>query len=130
MARIVLDTNAWVALVAGDRDMAEILAAADAVILPVTVLGELLDGFAGGSREAENRRILERFRDKPRTVVAPIAADTAEWFAVIKQGLRRKGRPIPIKDVWIAACAMEHGAQLLTLDRHFKEIEGLVLVKK
>ena len=130
MARVVLDTNAWVALVAGDQGIADVLSTADAVILPSIVLGELLDGFLGGTREEDNRRILARFRNKPRTVVAPITADTAEWFAVIKQGLRRKGRTIPINDVWIAACAMEHGAQLLTLDGHFKDIEGLVLVRK
>ena len=40
--------------------------------------------------------------------------------------LRKKGRPIPINDVWIAASCMEHGARLITFDTHFAEIDGLL----
>ena len=90
------------------------------------VIGELLDGFAGGSKEAEKRRQLERFRRKPRTVTVPITEATAEWFTQIKQQLRRKGKPIPINDVWIAAVCMEHGAAILSADGHFAQIDGLL----
>ena len=124
--RVCLDTNAYAALLGGDRAIAEVLARAEVVILSPVVIGELLDGFAGGTRESENREILERFRAKPRTVSVPITAETAEWFASVKRQLRRKGRPIPINDVWIAASAMEHGARLLSLDRHFDDIDGLL----
>jgi tRNA(fMet)-specific endonuclease VapC len=41
--------------------------------------------------------------------------------------LRKKGRPIPRNDVWIAAVALEHGLQLLTLDVHFREIPLLLI---
>jgi predicted nucleic acid-binding protein len=34
-------------------------------------------------------------------------------------------RGVPINDVWIAAQAMEHGAELLTSDRHFEQVAGL-----
>ncbi len=124
--RVCLDTNAYAALLGGDQGIAAELARAEVVILSPVVIGELLDGFAGGTRESENREILERFRAKPRTVSVPITAETAEWFASVKRQLRRKGRPIPINDVWIAASAMEHGARLLSLDRHFDDIDGLL----
>ena len=42
-------------------------------------------------------------------------------------GLRRAAHPIPAKDLWIAASAMEHGLVLLTCNRHFDEIDGLAL---
>jgi predicted nucleic acid-binding protein len=32
----------------------------------------------------------------------------------------------PLNDVWIAASCMEHGARLLTFDRHFAAIDGLL----
>ena len=39
--------------------------------------------------------------------------------------MKKDGSPIPINDVWIAAQAMEHGAELLTDDRHFERVAGL-----
>ena len=41
--------------------------------------------------------------------------------------LRRKGRPIPFSDVLVAAAALIFDAELVTLDEHFKEVEGLKL---
>jgi len=124
--RVVIDTNAYSALLAGNESIAYALAECEKVLLCAVVIGELLDGFAGGSKEAENRRRLERFRQKPRTATVPITEATAEWFAKIKQQLRRKGKPIPINDVWIAAVCMEHGAAILSEDGHFVQIDGLL----
>jgi tRNA(fMet)-specific endonuclease VapC len=124
--RCLLDTNAYSALIAGDERIADVLRDAEAVLLSPVVIGELYDGFRGGTRNARNREILEGFRRKPRTVMVPILDETAEWFAEIKQMLRRKGKPIPINDVWIAASCMEHGALLVSLDIHFSYIEGLL----
>jgi tRNA(fMet)-specific endonuclease VapC len=41
--------------------------------------------------------------------------------------LRRKGAPIPINDVWIAAHAMETGSMLITFDVHFRHVNGLLV---
>jgi predicted nucleic acid-binding protein len=128
MHRVLIDTNAYVQLLAGSTRIAAILARSEAVLLSAVVIGELLDGFRGGSQEERNREELARFRGKSRTEVAPITDATAEWFAMIKQQLRRKGKPIPTNDVWIAAACMERGAALVSIDRHFKEIEGLLRV--
>lgn len=111
---------------AGDSRIADELARNDAILLSPVVIAELYDGFVNGTRTGENRAILERFRNKPRTVCVPITAVTADWYAEIKRILRKKGRPIPINDVWIAASCMEHGARLLTLDANFSEIDGLL----
>ena len=124
--RCLLDTNAYSALIAGDERIADVLRDADAVLLSPVVIGELYDVFLGGTRNVRNREILEGFRQKPRTVMVTILDETAEWFEEIKQMLKRKGKPIPINDVWIAASCMEHGARLLSLDSHFSYIEGLL----
>ena len=124
--RLLIDTNAYSALFAGSIGVADVIAESEVILLSPIVIAELLDGFLGGTRERENRRFLERFREKSRTVGVPITDATAEWFAAVKQQLRRKGVPIPINDVWIAASAMEHGATLLSLDNHFGSIEGLL----
>lgn len=126
MKRILLDTNAYTALMSGSREIADALNTAEEVLLSVLVIGELLDGFLGGSRNKQNREILRRFREKPRTNTVPVTPETAEWFALVKQQLKKKGKPIPLNDVWIAAACMEHSAALLTLDKHFQEIDGLI----
>ena len=57
-------------------------------------------------------------------MVASTAA-TADLYALVYTALRRKGKPIPTNDLWIAASSLEHGAALLTLDAHFQSIDGL-----
>ncbi|MBT3276229.1 MAG: type II toxin-antitoxin system VapC family toxin [Spirochaetales bacterium] len=126
MSRVLVDTNAYTALMIGANRVAEELKHCEAVLLSPVVLGELYDGFKGGSRQRENHAILGKFRDKPRTVSIAITENTAEWFAEIKQMLRKKGLPIPINDVWIAASCMEHGARLVSYDAHFSRIDGLL----
>jgi tRNA(fMet)-specific endonuclease VapC len=91
----------------------------------VTVLGELLAGFATGSRQSENRSELTRFLNSPRVKVVPCIAATADSYALVYAALRRQGQPIPTNDLWIAASCLEHGAALLTLDGHFQYVGGL-----
>ncbi|MFA6508580.1 MAG: type II toxin-antitoxin system VapC family toxin [Treponemataceae bacterium] len=126
MARVLIDTNAYAALMRGDVLVADELARHESILFSPIVIGELYDGFRNGSRPKENRAILERFRAKPRTVCVPITDATADWFAEIKRILRSKGKPIPTNDIWIAASCMEHGARLLSFDEHFAEIDGLL----
>ncbi|MCK5157117.1 MAG: type II toxin-antitoxin system VapC family toxin [Spirochaetales bacterium] len=128
MKRILIDTNAYSALISGDGRIADELSRYEAILLSPIVIGELYDGFLGGTRNQENRDILIRFMEKPRTICIPITKSSADWFAEIKRMLRKKGKPIPINDVWIAASCMEHGAHLLSYDIHFAEIDGLLRV--
>jgi tRNA(fMet)-specific endonuclease VapC len=48
-------------------------------------------------------------------------------YGRIAQQLRRKGRPIPQNDIWIAATALQYDLTLVTRDEHFKQVEGLAL---
>jgi tRNA(fMet)-specific endonuclease VapC len=128
--RVLLDTNAYVAFKGGDPDTVDALRLAEAIHLSSVVLGELLAGFAVGSREAQNRRELAAFLDSPRVDILPITTDTAAFYATVFALLRRKGRPVPTNDLWIAATALEHGLALVTHDAHFREIEGLRLVTR
>jgi tRNA(fMet)-specific endonuclease VapC len=125
MRIIMLDTNAYNAFKQGQTETVAVLAAADTLLLNSTVLGELLAGFAAGTRESKNRAELSRFINSPRVQTVPVTADTADSYALIYASLRRKGKPIPTNDMWIAASALEHAAALLTLDAHFVHIDGL-----
>lgn len=126
--RALIDTNVYAALMRGDAAVARFLDSAEIVYLSSIVAGELLAGFKGGTKERENRRLLDEFTSEGgKTAVLPVGFETAERFALVKESLRKKGRPIPINDLWIAAQCLETGAVLLSGDAHFKEVEGLLI---
>ena len=55
MRPILLDTNAYTAFMLGDASVVEVVAHAGRLCVNSVVLGELLGGFAAGTREAKNR---------------------------------------------------------------------------
>jgi tRNA(fMet)-specific endonuclease VapC len=124
---LLLDTSAYSAFRRGDQAVAEVIRRSETVAVPVVVLGELHSGFQAGNRCAENTAELDRFLSKPSVRVLDVTAETALRYAEIDVYLRKRGRPIPRNDVWIAAVALEHGLQLLTLDVHFREIPLLLI---
>lgn len=127
---VLVDTNAYAAFKGGDPETVDVLRMAEEVHVSVVVLGELLAGFAAGTQEQRNRRELAAFMDSPRVSVLPVTTATAAYYATVFAQLRRKGIPIPTNDLWLSATAMEHGAMLLTHDRHFDEVDGLLVVRQ
>jgi predicted nucleic acid-binding protein len=103
----------------------DLLASAETVVVPATVLGELHGAFEFGARARENRAVLSEFLNEPFVVVAPATADVARRYGKIYAALRRMGRPIPANDMWIAAAAMDAGACLLTFDHGYEHVAGL-----
>lgn len=126
MKDILFDTNAYAAFKRGAPEAVEIVRIADRIGVSTVVLGELLAGFAGGRREAENRAELAEFLASPRSVLLTVGERTAEYYALVFHSLRRKGRPIPTNDLWVAATALEHGFALFTYDEHFRAVEGIL----
>lgn len=126
MKKILVDTNAYVAFKRGDDGAAAVLRLADRIGFSTVVLGELLAGFGGGRWEERNRGELSGFLSSPRVEVLAVNGQTAEYYALTFQLLRRKGRPMPTNDLWVAATALEHGFAVFTYDEHFAAIEGLL----
>jgi len=106
--------------------VADFVRRADSVLISAVVLGELLFGFRNGTRYNENREQLEAFLSRRLVQTIEVTLETAERFGLIAAQLRRRGRPIPTNDVWIAAHAMESGGHLLSFDRHFEAVDGLL----
>jgi tRNA(fMet)-specific endonuclease VapC len=122
---ILLDTNAYVAFKQGVADAVEVLQHAPRIRLNSIVLGELLSGFAVGTREQENRQELEQFLASARVDRLVVDDGTAEHYATVYRELRRRGRPIPTNDMWIAATALQHGLAVFSHDGHFHEVPSL-----
>jgi tRNA(fMet)-specific endonuclease VapC len=121
---VVLDTNTYSEWVRDGR-WAEIIGRATSVLVPAPVLGELRDGFLKGSRAADNERTLIAFLSSDIVKVAHVREETSHIYARFKNDLRRKGKPIPINDIWIAAISHESCGTLLTGDRHFGFLDEL-----
>ena len=127
--RVLLDSNAYSQLMRGREQVSRIVRDAEEVLLSAVVLGELLYGFRHGSRCERNARALRAFMDNPYVSLVPVGETTADRYSRIAASLRAKGRPIPTNDVWVAAHAMQTGADLVSADRHFEYVDGIVWLR-
>lgn len=124
--KALLDTNAYAAMRRGDSALRSIVARSERVLMSAIAVGELMSGFRSGSRFAANLALLEQFLESPFVSFLPVTLTTADRFGRVAAALRAKGRPLPTNDIWIAAHAMESGADLISFDSHFAEIDGIV----
>ena len=127
MKQLLIDTNVYVAFKRNEPSVIELLCHAEKIAVNTVVLGELFAGFKGGGRESANRKELDQFLDSPRVEMLTLDESSADYFALVFNGLKKIGKPIPTNDIWIAASAMQHGRTLATLDSHFSYIAGLSL---
>jgi len=124
--KILLDTSAYVMFKRNHADVVETVIKSELILISPIVLGELMFGFRNGSRFKQNMKELNNFLEHEIVDLAQIGKITSDRYSRIAAKLKSKGRPIPTNDIWIAAQSMEHGAELITSDRHFKNIDGLV----
>ena len=127
--RVLLDSNAYSRLMRGDEQAAAVVRDATEVLMSAVVVGELLYGFRNGSRFDRNATDLRSFLDNPYVSFVPVGPVTADRYSRIAAALRAKGNPIPTNDVWIAAHAMETGADLVSADRHFEAVDGIAWLR-
>ena len=95
------------------------------IYLSSIVIGELFAVFFGGNKITKNRHDLNNFISKSGVQIIDVTIETAEIFGEIKNELSKKGKMIPVNDIWIAAQTIETGSKLLTFDCHFNNISGL-----
>lgn len=122
----LLDTNILIAILHGEKSALSNLKMAAAVYVPAVALGELYFGAAKSGRRAENAARVNNLASTSTVLVCDLGV--VQEYGLVKQRLRKKGRPIPENDAWIAAMAKHFGLVLVTRDGHFEAVEGLVRV--
>jgi tRNA(fMet)-specific endonuclease VapC len=125
MSRYCLDTVAYSHFKRGEPRVVELLDRAEWIGVPAVVIGELCAGFAQGSRRSKNLADLDEFLSMPVVDVLPVDRHVAGIFGEIVADLRRRGRPVPVNDIWIAATCANAGATLVTFDAHFSAIQRI-----
>ena len=126
--RVMLDTSAYSSFKRNHAATIDLIRRCREIVFSPTVAGELLSGFRWGTRFLENLGELQEFLDHPRVQLLPITLSTADRYGRVYASLRRRGTPIPSNDMWVAAQAMETGAELATFDTHFERVEGLAWI--
>ncbi len=124
--KILLDSSAYVGFKRHEFETVEIILQAESILVSPVVLGELMFGFRNGTRFKENMVDLNSFLEHDVVELMQIGKTTSDRYSRIAAQLKQQGNPIPTNDIWIAAQTMEHGAELITSDQHFKKINGLI----
>jgi tRNA(fMet)-specific endonuclease VapC len=120
---LILDTNALSAAAEHDPSALEVVARAEHLAVPVIVLGEYRLGIAQSRHRTSYENWLQEWISS--VTVLDIDVETTRSYAVIGLELKKKGKPIPTNDLWIAALCHQHSLPLLSRDRHFDLVPGL-----
>ncbi len=121
--KFLLDTNIITAWLKGDASVADKIDKAKEIHIPVIVLGELYYGALYSTRVEKNIKDIKSISRNYN--VLKVDEETTITYGNIKTALRKKGKPIPENDIWIAAIAKRYELVVVTRDKHFKEIESI-----
>jgi tRNA(fMet)-specific endonuclease VapC len=126
-SKYLLDTNIISAWLSGEKSIADKIDEAATVYIPLVVIGELYYGAFYSDQKQKNIHDIEKLTNRYKVLLAD--RQTAKEYGKIKAALRRKGRPIPENDVWIAALAAQYKLKLVTRDGHFAEVTNIKTVQ-
>lgn len=120
---MILDTNALSAAAECDPAALEVVASAERLSVPVIVLGEYRLGIAQSWYRTDYENWLREWI--AAVAVLQIDEETSHFYAAIGLELKRKGKPIPANDLWIAALCRQHALPVVSRDRHFDVVAGI-----
>ncbi len=123
--KIALDTDIAIKFLNGDKTIEIFLSKYSEIYLPVIVAGELIFGALNSKHAKEN--LIKHKKLISRTEILEIKETTANSYANTRLFLKKKGKPIPENDLWIASLCIEHNIPLISNDTHFGYIANLKL---
>ena len=123
--KFLLDTSIVVDHIGGFRRLPEKVSKSEAMLFSEIAVAEIKAGFDDTRRGRREREALENFRNLSNVVEITLTPATTDLYAKVFRSLREAGRPIPTNDIWLAAQALEHGAVLVSRDRHFDAVANL-----
>jgi tRNA(fMet)-specific endonuclease VapC len=124
----LLDTNVITKVLGKDPAALRMVEKVEKLYTSSIVAGELYFAALNSTRVEANLNIFRKALSYMEII--PVDAAVTMAYAEIKLGLKKKGKPIPDNDIWIAACAHAHSLSVATFDHHFSEISQIELVPK
>lgn len=121
----VLDSNIVIDIFRGKQKTIQKISGINKFYIPVIVLGEL---YFGAHKANQTVLRIQQIQNFELTVnILLVNSTTASIYGEIKSQLKLIGKPIPENDIWIAAIAKESNLPIITKDKHFQHIQGLVI---
>lgn len=120
--KLALDSNRYTDLCRGIPEVVEVVEVAAEIYVPLIVLAEQRAGFAHGAHRERNEAVLAEFLNAAGVFVLAPDTHTTFFYAELYAYLRKKGRPIPTNDLWIAALVVQHQLVLFERDAHFDSL--------
>ena len=129
---MILDSCVWIGLASNQVNRQAVIEVAGnlPVFISVVSLGELSFGVESCKDPSERALRAAFMRQLEMRPTLEITKQTAASFGVLAATVKQSGRsPRPrYNDLWLAAQAIEHGYELLTLNtRDFEDLPGLRL---
>jgi toxin FitB len=132
MAAVVLDTDA-ASLLHKDRLPPDVegLLLGNVVCVTFVTEAELFKWAEVRNWGERRRRELDAWLSN-HVVTLPSDHQTAKTWGALAARARKRGRPRPVNDTWVAACCIARDLPLITFNRRdfldFQEHDGLVLL--
>lgn len=123
---MILDTNGLSALAEGEPALEPLLRRAAQVSIPVIVLGEYRYGISQSRNHMHYEQWLAEYL--PSFRILDVDERTTISYSAVRRELKKGGTPIPSNDVWIAALCRQHSLPLLSRDRHFDSVSGIIRI--
>ena len=120
---MILDTNALTATAERDLRLSKLSRGPERLAIPVIVLGEYRLGIAQARHRASYENWLREWIAAVN--VLDIDEQTTHSYSAIGLELKKKSKPIPSNDLWIAALCRRHSLPLLSREQHFDFVSGL-----
>ncbi len=127
--RIAIDSNRYTDFCKGLPEVVEVLQDASEIHVPLIVIGEQRAGFAHGVHREKNERTLTRFLNNEAIFILAPDEQTTFFYADLYAYLRKKGKPVPTNDLWIAALVLQHQLVLFDRDSDFDHIPQLARLR-
>ena len=123
--KIAVDSNRYTDFCKGLPEVVEVIQNATEIYLPLIVIAEQRAGFANGQNREKNERTLTRFLNNDGVYILSPNEQTTFFYADLYLYLRKKGKPIPTNDLWIAALTLQHNLVLFDRDSDFDHLPQL-----
>jgi len=123
--KIAFDTDIAIKFLNGDKTIERFLSKCSEIYIPVVVVGELIFGALNSKHAKQNLIRHKKLIHSSKNL--EIKETTAIGYAETRLRLKKKGKPIPENDLWIASICIEHNVPLISNDVHFEYIDHLKL---
>jgi tRNA(fMet)-specific endonuclease VapC len=123
--KVAVDSNRYTDFCRGIPEVVEVIESASEIFIPLIVLAEQRAGFANGSNREKNERVLTKFLNTEGVFILSPDEQTTFFYADLYSYLRKKGKPIPTNDIWIAALVLQHNVVLFDRDSDFDHLPQL-----